>query len=261
MRGKATKQPPMSLIFLPYVKTFRFVRRQYAYVLLLTTFYWLFQIGSQVAGISFGVKLVIYMTIFYFMLRKMMFGAGGTGPDPRHERPPLRIGRFFLNAGFLFIVVLFLTLAGFLAYDAATGFQSTAETRLFPLFITLMITSSLVVGAFGTILPAAVANDPREVDQRLGSALRAAPRVFVGTVFGPVLMTGLGVFAFALLDGTLAMSTPIQAEDGTLQIGPALLFLPVRFFGVLTGFLAAAVLIEAYRPQAPEGIRAAMSTL
>lgn len=251
------KKRTMQAITKPYRFTWQFMRAAPGFVLAMALLLLGIDVLSDYLGKGLSVTFVPYLCLLFSMLRAMMFGETALLRPARPLVRPFKLGWFLITGFVLFLFLMVLTLGLFLIVDGATGFQSTAETRIGPLAFTLIFSFCVVAAGLGTMVPASAAADYSDFAQRVVNAVKSAPRVFLGMLFGPclcliVLLIGLG--SSGVLDG----SAPYQDANGAFDLTKILIAVPLAVLRISIGFLAAAVLILAYRTRAPQEITDAM---
>jgi len=243
----------MRAIFEPYRMTWHFLRAAPLYVLVMALILLGISVVSDYFDTGLSITFVPYLCIFFAMLRAMTFGETTMLGRPAHPVRPQSLG-WFLNTGtVLFGILIVFALLLFLIIDGATGFQSTAETRTGPLFLTLLVSSCCVAAAFGTMLPAKAAADDTDFATRVLNAVKSGPAVFVGMLFGPCLCMIALLIAVGLL-GVAEDGLPYQDASGAIDPIAILFAIPFAVLRISVGFLSCAVLIRAYRTRAPKEI-------
>lgn len=249
----------MKKMLLPYKMTWRFITRNMAFFLTLVALMLSLQVFGQYFSVGLGAKFIPYLMIFFVMYRAMMFGETYYRMPEGGPARPVRIGRFLLTCTGIFGVLMIATLIVFLAYDGSTGFQSTTETRLVPLTITMVLCGFFIIGLLGTALPAAVAVDKTDFGTRVLNSARSAPRVMIGLLIGPALYYAVFFIAIAAIGSQIDLSQPYYEADTGLSVLQILSGFPITAFSMAGSFLAISVLIEAYRHTAPDDIASVMT--
>lgn len=180
---------------------------------------------------------VALIVLAYYVHRHFLFGEALTfrRPRPAEGAPPLKFGWFLLiSIGMLILtVVLSLVLIIVLAND-----------RSFLIVLLFLGPYLLVLGLFGTALPAAVARDGT---YRLSQGLRVALPTMAHLVLGPGLV-GLAL-ALGTLGATYGLTALGFADNSPIQLA---LNIAARTLGFLTTILAVAVLCDMYRKTRPD---------
>lgn len=192
---------------------------------------WVLQPRSDTAS---SVALII---LAYFFHRHFLFGEAFTfrGHKPADGAPPFKFGWFLL----LGIGMIFLPVAIAFALTLGLVADHSPGTLLLFLFPTYLV----VLGLFGTALPATVARDGT---YRLSQGLRVALPTMGKLILGP------GFVGLILLVATIAAARSL-ATFGIAEDSPAMLalYIATRTTGFLTTILAVAVLCDAYRKTRP----------
>jgi|GEM_PF-2707706 len=200
---------------------------------------WVLQPRSDTAT---TVALII---LAYYFHRHFLFGESFTfrSHQPAAGAPPFRFGWFMLiSIGMVLLpVAIALTLTFTMVADHSQG---TLLLFLFPTYL-------LVLGLFGTALPAAVARDGT---YRLSQGLRVALPTMGKLILGPGLV-GL-ILLVATLVAAHALTTLGIAEDSPVTLA---LNIAIRTMGFLTTILAVAVLCQMYQGTRPPAQSAPMS--
>lgn len=180
---------------------------------------------------------VAQIFLAYFFHRHFLFGEALTfrRAQPAEGAPPFKFGWFLLIS----IGLLTLTVAVSLVLIIVL-----ANDRSFLIVLLFLIPYLLVLGLFGTALPAAVARDGTF---RLSQGLRVALPMMVQLVLGPGLV-GLVMVSAAFTAG-YTLSTLGFAEDSLAQLA---LNIAIRTLGLSITILAVAVLCDMYRKTRPD---------
>ena len=218
-----------------YRESFRYFAATFPLLLgigaFIEIFLWVLQPRSDTAS---SVALII---LAYYFHRHFLFGEAFTlrSHQPAEGAPPLKLGWFILiSIGMILLPV---------AVALALTFGMVADHSQGTLLLFLFPTYLLVLGLFGTALPATVARDGT---YRLSQGLRVALPTMGKLILGP------GLVGLVLLVATIAAARALTAE-GFTQNSPVLLVLNIatRTTGFLTTILAVAVLCDAYRKTRP----------
>ncbi len=186
---------------------------------------------------SAASSMVAQILLAYYIHRHFLFGEALTfrRPNQAEGAPPFRIGWFLLISIGILILVLVLSLV-LLIY--------LANAHSFLILLLFIGPYLLVLGLFGTALPAAVARDGT---YRLSQGLKVALPTMVQLVLGPGLV-GLAIFlvTFAVIQGLSALGF---AEDSLAQLA---FYVVARTLGFFVTILAVAVLCDMYRKTRPD---------
>lgn len=194
-------------------------------------FLWVLQPRSDTAS---SLALII---LAYYFHRHFLFGEALTvrSHKPAEGAPPFKFGWFMLlSIGMILLPVgIALALTFGMVADHSPG---TLLLFLFPTYL-------LVLGLFGTALPASVARDGT---YRLSQGLRVALPTMGKLILGP------GLVGLILLVATVAAAHALTTL-GSSEDSPDMLVLNIatRTTGFLTTILAVAVLCDAYRKTRP----------
>ena len=227
-------------MFQIYRDSFRFFAATFPLLLgigaVIEILLWVLQPRSDTAS---SVALIIPA---YFFHRHFLFGEAFTfrSYKPAEGAPPFKFGWFLLvSIGMIFLPV---------AIALALTFGMVVDPSHGTLFLFLFPTYLLVLGLFGTMLPATV---DRDGTYRLSQGLRVALPTMGKLILGP------GFMGLILLVATVAAARTLTTL-GIAEHSPAMLFLHIatRTTGFLTTILAVAVLCDAYRKTRPEPLAA-----
>ncbi len=219
-----------------YTASFRLFYRMLPLLVFLAVFLEGITLWSTGASGSIGrmvaLTFLAYMFHRYFLFDEPLTLRRQTGAT---DTPPFQAGRFMLIALALLLAPLAL---GLWVMFAVLPPDAAREGQVVTLLATMLPLYLLVLGIFGTLLPASVARNPRYT-------LRAGMRQALPTMGRLILGSGLvGVVNLVLILGLGLMASQSPALQG--PVPTYLLGVLATTLGFLTSILGAATLCAAY---------------